>query len=1061
MNPSTVLTGPANTDVARAALAIAEQHHRAGSEVLITVPGRVSLEYLRSRGTSMRRSDLRTHSGLMHDLWRSACPGDPPMVDEFDVDLDAFLDRILRRPPRRRWRRRIVILEGERLPVDAYRILRLLEVGTTVIASEGTRPRGPITTIPEIVRSLGLARPRHLSMPVPSTREIIAFANAFYPGGRPGPCDLPEQGGSRPRLVAFANQLEFCRWLAGFEQARPGRRIGVLVERAEQVERMRRLADACGTAVRSFTGGGDAAALRPGSPGIVVLTWASASTLDFDAVVLPELQDVLRPEDLDSWRVLHALAAKARSELVLAYSGRGVPVPVAAIPPALIDDGRGAEWCFGAEERPGSGPAQETSDPADPALADELAGLAGPEPHVRPCPRDSRDVADAVRAARGRLGRDRALRGSGRRDVLSAQEEVGFAALMRAGRVPLREALPVGFRATLDDGDERAAAFDAMVHHNLGLVRSVARTVSAEGLDQDDLAQSGVIGLMHAIERFDAELGTKFSTYATWWIRQAIGRAVDNESQIIRYPVHVRERIRKVSAARAALETSGRPARAPDIARHTGLTVDQVITALRLDRGVVSLDQPAGPDEDTRLGDLVASTAAGDEADPADLVELLDARHTVADVLSRMKDREALVLRLRNGFEDDQPWTLEMIGNRLGVTRERVRQIESKAKASFMRVASRAHPAPPPERSAPAPARPNAIPALRWRAVARGTLLPEVAGLGSRVAQLDALVENLVGRAVAKRASTVRVDADLVSDPLSVMVESDEADGLVPALRNALVARAAAGDGCDPAPEPDDAAAVLALLARFDEITVTSQAPDSTAARLRLTLARRTGHWWLDENDSPTALGRAPATSVVMRGPRSAVLAGSTDIAGDAVRRWRARLGVVHGPLLAGGGLRIELADEKVQYLDPFATQNRATQDLGTEVIFLNGQITEVTMYVLPHPDRLAGSDGYGIGSLAELQANQGIYLKCGDQFIVTGGWMGIPSMERGPESALARVLVDISPADRASWEPASASVRPPAEMVGRLSELARSAARRSAEVFQHRAREFDGGAHA
>ena len=238
-----------------------------------------------------------------------------------------------------------------------------------------------------------------------------------------------------------------------------------------------------------------------------------------------------------------------------------------------------------------------------------------------------------------------------------------------------------GYRAGLQSADERAQAFDALMIHNMRLVWSIARTADPGHMDVEDVAQHGMLGLRRAVEKFDATQGYKFSTYATWWIRQSISRGIANEGRLIRIPVHMLEQVNKVLAVRNRILAESGTCEFSRLTAETGLSAEKVIECLRLAVGVVSLDKQVEEDGDN-LGDFVLTLPA-DEADPAQLIDRMALRQLIRDALSDLPPREALVLSLREGLDNDAPMTLDQIGRILGLTRERIRQIEGKARGNL------------------------------------------------------------------------------------------------------------------------------------------------------------------------------------------------------------------------------------------------------------------------------------------------------------------------------------------------------------------------------------------
>jgi RNA polymerase primary sigma factor len=275
------------------------------------------------------------------------------------------------------------------------------------------------------------------------------------------------------------------------------------------------------------------------------------------------------------------------------------------------------------------------------------------------------------------------LREIGRVPLLTAREEVELAMMMEAGKNALFRRMALTERNYSLDRELRSAISRGelgrrrLVEANLRLVVSVAKKYIGRGMSLLDLIQEGNIGLIRAVEKFDYRKGYKFSTYATWWIRQAITRAIADQARTIRIPVHMVETINKLTrTARRLLQELGREPTPEEIAADMMIPADKVREIIKVSQEPVSLETPIGEEEDSHLGDFIPDDGA---LAPSEAASHQLLKEQVEDVLASLTGRERRVLQLRFGLDDGRSRTLEEVGKEFGVTRERIRQIEAKA----------------------------------------------------------------------------------------------------------------------------------------------------------------------------------------------------------------------------------------------------------------------------------------------------------------------------------------------------------------------------------------------
>ncbi len=332
------------------------------------------------------------------------------------------------------------------------------------------------------------------------------------------------------------------------------------------------------------------------------------------------------------------LIVRGKKRGVLTYKEIADSLQEVDLTPELIEtlyeklSGLGIDVIDGAEEQP----LQDSEEEKE--VVEEGTDLSVP---------DGISVTDPVRMY---------LKEIGRVPLLTADEEIELAIAMEGGS---------------------GAAKQSLVEANLRLVVSIAKRYVGRGMSFLDLIQEGNLGLMRAVDKFDYHRGYKFSTYATWWIRQAITRAIADQARTIRIPVHMVETINKlIRISRQLVQELGREPTAEEIAEHMDMTPEKVREILKISQDPVSLETPIGEEDDSHLGDFIEDQ---DVLAPADAAAFELLKEQLEQVLHTLTEREEKVLRLRFGLDDGKPRTLEEVGKKFSVTRERIRQIEAKA----------------------------------------------------------------------------------------------------------------------------------------------------------------------------------------------------------------------------------------------------------------------------------------------------------------------------------------------------------------------------------------------
>ncbi len=419
----------------------------------------------------------------------------------------------------------------------------------------------------------------------------------------------------------------------------------------------------------------------------------------------------------DSMLALRARLAAAGVTVVPDAIPDAIPAAIPAAIPDVASDGRAPQGAVepiapagGVGVAVGVGVGGIVGGVVD-VVAEAMAsgeGLAAPPPPllaatsgrvVRPTPPRRRATKERVERADARGSNASAdpvrmyLKEIGRVALLDAAEEVQLARRIEAGTAAaerLADLAAAGATDTLEFTERRSlqrlagdgeAAKSELVQANLRLVVSIAKRYAGRGMLLLDIIQEGNLGLMRAVEKFDYTKGFKFSTYATWWIRQAITRAIADQARTIRIPVHMFESINKVNRMqRVMLQELEREPTVDELAAKVEMTPNRVREIIRISQDPLSLDSPVGEEDDSNLGDFIEDSQA--EA-PADIAAKMMLNSAVLAALEELNEREQQVVRLRFGLDDGQARTLEEVGREFGVTRERIRQIESKTLAKL------------------------------------------------------------------------------------------------------------------------------------------------------------------------------------------------------------------------------------------------------------------------------------------------------------------------------------------------------------------------------------------
>jgi RNA polymerase sigma factor (sigma-70 family) len=326
---------------------------------------------------------------------------------------------------------------------------------------------------------------------------------------------------------------------------------------------------------------------------------------------------------------------------------------------------------------------EQTTDAAVAVLDDDAAEAVTPDADTPLASAADLDEvaasADLVRVYLNEIGKVALLTAADEVDLSKRIEAGLYAEHLLSSNNSFSAARKRDMRLVATDGER---AKDHLLRANLRLVVSLAKRYTGHGMPFLDLIQEGNLGLIRAVEKFDYTKGFKFSTYATWWIRQAISRAMADQSRTIRLPVHLVEQVNKMQRVRREMNQSlGREATHAELAHELDLTEERIRELIDLSRDLVSLDQAVGTDDDASLGDFIADQRTSSEAE--DTVESQLMRRQLSQVLDTLEAREAAVVRMRYGLDGMQPKTLDEIGRAFKLSRERIRQIERETMAKL------------------------------------------------------------------------------------------------------------------------------------------------------------------------------------------------------------------------------------------------------------------------------------------------------------------------------------------------------------------------------------------